>query len=44
MYAEIILCDHIECVDDVNLPKAVPAENGKEKTTFSELEVYIFSE
>ena len=34
MYAEIILCDHIECVDDVNLPKAVPAsENGKEKTT-----------
>ena len=41
MYAEIIPCDHIECVD-VNLPKAVPAsENGKKKTTFSELEVCI---
>ena len=42
MYAEIILCDHIKRVDDVNLPKAIPAsENGKEKTTFSELEVCI---
>ena len=42
MYAEIILYDHIESVDDVNLPKAIPvSENRKEKTTFSEVEVCI---
>ena len=44
MYAEIILRDHIKCVADVNLPQAVPAsKEGKEKTTFSELEVRCIS-
>ena len=40
MYAEIILHEHIEKVEDLNLPQTVPAnEDGKEKNTFSELEV-----
>ena len=40
MYAEVILWSHIEKVDDVNLPKPVPASgDGKQKTLFSEFEV-----
>lgn len=40
MYAENILCNHIEKVEEVNLPKPVTAsEDGKPKTLFSELEV-----
>ena len=42
MYAEIILHEHIKKVEDLNLPQTVPAnEDGKEKNTFSELEVMI---
>lgn len=42
LYAEIILCEHIKKVDDVNLPWAVLASDseGNPKTTFSELEVF----
>ena len=41
MYAEIILCEHINKVEDLNLPQTVPAsdEDGNEKATFSEIEV-----
>ena len=39
MQTEIILCEHLNKMDDVNLPETVPVDGGNPKTTFSELEV-----
>ena len=40
MYAEIILREHLNFVDDLELPRPVTdEESGCQKTTFSKLEV-----
>ena len=38
-YAEIILCEHLNKVDDMNLPETVPDEEGNPKMTVSELDI-----
>ena len=39
LYAEIILCEHVNKDDDVSLPMTIQDEHGNPKATFSELEV-----